>query len=64
MTKETYGIAIRSMRDETGLTQAGFAEVIGVRRETINKWEQQKGMQPQYVLDLIAYKLRMQGYIK
>jgi len=56
---ETLGDHIRAARLERGMLQRDVAELIGVRRGTINKWERNRGEQcardvPQ-ILDFLGY---------
>lgn len=47
------------------MTQASFAEYIGVALGTLVVWESGKRTTlPQFVLDLLEYKLRHQGLLK
>lgn len=49
---------IRSLRAETGLTQAGFSAALGIPRRTIQSWEMGERECPAYVIDLIAYRIK------
>ena len=43
---DTYvtGITIRNLREKKGLTQTELAEVLGVSRKAVSKWETAKGL--------------------
>lgn len=49
---------IRTIRTETGLTQAAFGEELGIPRRTIEDWEAGKRECPSYVVDLLAFRVR------
>lgn len=49
---------IRSLRAETGLTQAGFSAALGIPRRTIQSWEMGERECPAYVIALIAYRIK------
>jgi transcriptional regulator with XRE-family HTH domain len=64
MIDKNFAARIRSMRREANLTQQGLADVLGADRTTVARWELGITAPAPYVIDLIKYKLRMQGYIK
>ena len=55
---------IKEMRSASGMTQKAFAEYIGVTKSSIEKWEYGKPYCPEYVRELIEYKLINEGKIK
>ena len=55
---------LKQMRKETGMSQVKYAEYMGIPRRTIEDWESGKHVPPEYVVRLIAYKLRMEGLIE
>lgn len=57
-------MTIKEMRAETGLSQVKFAEHLGIPRRTIENWESGTNHCPQYVRDLIQYRLTTEGMIK
>ena len=58
-------MTLKDMRKATGMTQAQFAEYTGVAFGTLVGWESGKRTTaPQYVLDLLEYKLRHEGLLK
>ena len=59
-TREVF----KQMRKETGLSQVKFGEYMSIPRRTIEDWESGKHNPPEYVVRLIAYKLRMEGMIE
>lgn len=44
MNQEEIGKFIAELRKEKGLTQASFAEILGVNSKTVSKWECGRGM--------------------
>lgn len=57
-------MTIKEMREAAGMTQAAFAAYIGCTKSCIEKWEYGKPDCPEYVRQLIEYKLRGEGKIK
>jgi transcriptional regulator with XRE-family HTH domain len=41
---DTYGAEITELRKSLGLSQAEFAEVVGVTQSTVSRWEAGKGV--------------------
>ena len=50
-------MTIKEMRALTGMSQAKFGEYFGIPMRTIQNWENDVSKCPQYVVDLIEYKL-------
>lgn len=48
---------IRELRRKTGLSQAKFAEKFGIPKRSIENWEQCKRSAPQYVLNLLRFRV-------
>ena len=51
---------IRALRDNTGMTRAGFSAWLGIPLRTLQAWESGEREMPDYVLRLIAYKIRVE----
>lgn len=51
---------IEAIRNETGMTRPQFSEWIGMPLRTLQAWEKGTREMPEYVLRLIAYKVRME----
>lgn len=49
---------IRALRAETGLSQVAFGAALHIPRRTIEEWEAGNRSCPQYVIDLIAYRVQ------
>lgn len=61
---ENKELDIKTMRNQTGLTQAEFGKVLyGIPLRTIQNWEGGKRECPEYVLRLIEFKLREERLI-
>ncbi len=50
--------AFKMVRAESGMNRKDFAEWLGIPYRTMQEWELGRRAMPQYVLDLIAYKVR------
>ncbi len=48
------------IRKETGMNRREFAEYFGIPYRTIQDWELGNRQMPEYLLRLIAYKVRME----
>lgn len=56
-------MTIKEMRERTYLTQSKFAKIVGIPVGNIQKWEQGVYAPPDYVLELIEFKLRTLGLL-
>ena len=56
-------MTIKEMRTQTGLTQQGFGDLLKIPRRTIQEWENGRRNPPEYIIDLIEYKLKNEGLI-
>lgn len=48
----------KEIRKITGLSQAEFSKKYNIPKRTLEKWEQGTNLCPQYVLDLLEYKVK------
>lgn len=48
---------IKEIRQSTGLSQAKFGEALNIPTRTLQDWEQGKRQCPEYVAELIAYRV-------
>jgi DNA-binding transcriptional regulator YiaG len=48
----------------TGMTQLQFAEYFSIPKRTVQNWKLGTNKCPDYLLDLMIYKLRKEGVIK
>lgn len=57
-------MSIKELREASGMTQKGFAEYFNVSRRTVENWECGRNKPPEYLVDLMEYKLRNEGILK
>jgi putative transcriptional regulator len=50
-------VTIKELRSLTGLTQAKFAEKYEIPRRTIEDWERDLHLPPEYVVKLLEYRI-------
>lgn len=50
-------LAIKEIRQSTGLSQAQFSAALNIPRRTLQDWEQGLRTCPEYVAELIAYRV-------
>jgi DNA-binding transcriptional regulator YiaG len=55
---------IKEMRKATHLTQTEFGNYFNIPMRTIQDWEAEKHKCPEYVLELIEYKLVNENMLK
>lgn len=54
-------MTIKEMRAKTGLTQAQFAQLLGIPKRSVENWERGVSRCPDYVTKLIDYFLEHEG---
>lgn len=57
-------MTIKQLRETTQMTQKAFAEYFGIPKRSVENWEGGQRECPQYLLDLMKYKLKNEGIIK
>ncbi len=50
----------KMVREESGMNRKDFSEWLGIPYRTMQEWELGRRQMPEYVLRLIAYKVRME----
>lgn len=60
MNKQT----IKDLRKQTHFSQKAFAEYFEIPVRTLQDWESELRTPPNYVVNLIAYKLKNENLIK
>lgn len=50
-------MTIKEMRTKSGMTQKAFSEYLNIPKRTIENWESGRRKTPDYVVELIEYKL-------
>lgn len=48
---------IKEIRQSTGLSQANFCEALNIPKRSLQDWEQGVRKCPEYVVELIAYRV-------
>lgn len=56
-------MTIKELRQQTGLSQSGFAKYFEIPVRTVQDWEQGKRTPPEYLVKLIIYKLKNEKII-
>lgn len=51
-------MTIKELRTACGMTQKAFAEYLKIPKRTIEDWENERRTPPEYIVELIEYKLR------
>ena len=54
---------IKELRTTAKMTQKAFSDYFGIPKRTIEDWESGRRKPPQYVVDLIEYKLKKENVI-
>lgn len=57
-------MTIKQLREQTGLSQQKFGDYFGIPLRTIQNWENGVRECNEYIVNLIAYKLKHEGMIK
>lgn len=57
-------MGIKELRTQAGMTQKAFAEYFGVSKRAVEEWEGGRRKCPDYLLDLMNYKMYNEGIIK
>lgn len=56
-------MTIKEMRAKSGMTQKAFSEYLNIPKRTIENWESGRRKTPDYVIELIEYKLIHEGVL-
>lgn len=54
---------IKDLRTRTGMSQSQFADYFHIPKQTLQNWEQDRRECPEYLLELIEYKLTKEGFL-
>lgn len=57
-------MTIKNLREASGMTQQAFADYFGIPKRSIENWEGEQRKCPEYLLDLMEYKLQKEGITK
>lgn len=55
---------VKELRTQSGMTQKAFAEYFKVSKRAVEEWEGGRRKCPEYLLDLMLYKLKNEGIVK
>jgi len=58
--KRLQAYQFMAIREKSGMNRKDFAEWLGIPYRTISDWEHGERKMPDYVMRLIAYKVRME----
>jgi DNA-binding transcriptional regulator YiaG len=57
-------MTFKELREASGMSRKQFAEYFGMSYRAVQSWELGDRQCPQYLLDLMEYKLKHEGFIK
>jgi DNA-binding transcriptional regulator YiaG len=57
-------MTIKELRTKSGMTQKAFSEFFGVSKRAVEEWEGNRRQCPEYLLDLMQYKLEKERIIE
>ncbi len=56
-------MVFRELRKESKMTQKQFSEYFGIPKRTVESWDMGERSCPEYLIDLLEYKLIKEGFI-
>ena len=62
--RRMYAYAFKQIREKAGMSRPEFAEWLGIPYRTMQEWELGRRSMPDYVLRLVAYKVKMEDLLK
>ena len=62
-TKKGAIMNIKDLRNQTGMSQSQFAKFFKIPLSSLQKWEQSQRQCPEYLVELIEYKLKNEKLI-
>lgn len=57
-------MTFRELREASGMNQREFGEYFGIPLRTVQNWHGEQRECPEYLLNLMRYKLEKEGIIK
>lgn len=57
-------IEIKKLRESTGMNRKEFCECFNIPYRTVTEWERGTRNEPDYVLRLLAYYIKMENMVK
>lgn len=64
MTKDKRPTPFKELRERSGMSRKQFCEYFGIPYRTLQDWELGNRKCPEYLLDLMEYKLTKEGLIR
>ena len=61
--REGRKMEIKELRESTGMNRKEFCEYFGIPYRTVTEWERGTRKMPDYVLRLLAYRVKMDNLI-
>lgn len=56
-------MTFKDLRQHSGMTQKAFSEYFNIPKRTVENWEGGQNKCPEYLLSLMAYKLKKEGFV-
>ena len=53
---------VRALRESTGMNRKEFCEYFDIHYRTVTEWERGTRKMPDYVLRLLAYRIKMENF--
>lgn len=63
VNKRGRKMEIKELRESTGMNRKEFCEYFGIPYRTVTEWERGTRKMPDYVLRLLAYRVKMDNLI-
>lgn len=60
---KTFVCRAKAIRQSSGMTQKQFSDYFGIPIRTIQDWESERRNCLPYILDLMEYRLKHEGYL-
>lgn len=57
-------MTVKELRQASGMTQKAFSEYFGISKRAVEQWEGGQRKCPDYLLELMRYKLEKEGIIR
>jgi DNA-binding transcriptional regulator YiaG len=54
---------LKSLRESVGMNLTDFSAHLGIPRRTMDDWEKGKRKPPDYILELISYRLKYEALV-
>lgn len=64
MNIERLTMTIKELRKSTGMSQSKFSAYFKIPIQTVRAWEQETRVPPQYLVELIQYKIEKENLKK